>query len=106
MAWWRARTSPAAENANKARLLLRVPADAVVRLNGQRMRANGEEREYLSPELEEGETYVYDIQVTWTQEGQKREESRQVKVVANRTTSVPPYAMTRIPQYWMKTIGM
>ena len=82
------RSSATPENANKARLLLHVPADAVVRLNGQRMRTTGEEREYISPELEEGETYVYDIQVAWTQDGQQREESREVKVRGNNSTTV------------------
>lgn len=73
---------------NKARLHVTVPADAELWLNGQRMHLTGAERDFLTPPLHKGETYGYQVKARWTQDGQPREETLDVKVRANKTTAV------------------
>jgi uncharacterized protein (TIGR03000 family) len=77
---------PAADN--KARLHIQLPADAVLWLNGQRMRRTGAERDFISPELTAGETYVYQVKARWVQDGHAKEETIEAKVRANKTTTV------------------
>jgi uncharacterized protein (TIGR03000 family) len=80
------KAAPAADN--KARLRLTVPADAVVWLNGKRMTRTGAEREFITPQLQKGHTYAYEIKARWTQDGRPQEETIEVKVRANKTTSI------------------
>src|SRR5262249_39259423 len=75
--------SPALDN--KARLHVQLPADAVLWLNGQRMRRTGAERDFVSPELAEGETYAYEVKARWLQDGRPKEETIEAKVHANKT---------------------
>jgi uncharacterized protein (TIGR03000 family) len=73
---------------HKARLHVILPADAVLWLNGQRMHRTGAERDFLTPPLQEGETYAYQVTARWTQDGRPLEETIDVKVRANKTTTV------------------
>jgi uncharacterized protein (TIGR03000 family) len=73
---------------NKARLHVEVPADAVLWLNGQRTNSTGTARDFILPQLKPGETYVYHVKARWTVDGKALEESREVKVRANKTTTV------------------
>jgi uncharacterized protein (TIGR03000 family) len=77
---------PAAKN--KALLHVSVPADAELWLNGKHMTRTGTERDFISPQLEEDESYAYKIKARWTQDGQPQEETVEVKVRANKTTNV------------------
>jgi uncharacterized protein (TIGR03000 family) len=81
---------------NKARLQVRVPADAKLWLNGRPTRSTGAEREFLSPELEVGTTYAYEVKARWLRDGRPVEETRQIRVRANKTATVyfgdPPAA--------------
>lgn len=72
----------------KALLHVTVPADAQLWLNGKRMTRTGTERDFITPQLEEGETYAYQIMARWTQDGKPQEETIEVKVRANKTTDV------------------
>src|SRR5262249_53231424 len=78
--------SPAVDN--KARLHVKLPADAVLWLNGQLMRRTGAERDFISPELKEGETYAYEVKARWVQDGLPKEETIEAKVHANKTTTI------------------
>lgn len=80
------RAAPSDEN--RAHLHVNLPADAELWLNGQRMHRTGAEREFITPQLQEGETYAYQIKARWTQEGQPQEETLEVKVRANKTTNI------------------
>ncbi|MGE0610103.1 MAG: TIGR03000 domain-containing protein [Pirellulales bacterium] len=54
-----------------ARLVLNVPADAVVYLVDQRMTAAGTVRQYNVPKLKVGKTYGYPLRVEIVRNGQK-----------------------------------
>ncbi len=73
---------------NKARLHVRLPANAELWLNGQRMKGTGPEREFITPPLKEGQSYSYRVKARWTRDGQPSEETIEVKVRANKATSV------------------
>jgi heterogeneous nuclear ribonucleoprotein F/H len=73
---------------DKARLHVALPADAELWLNGQRMQRKGAERDYITPPLQTGLTYAYQVRARWTQDGQPVEEAIEVKVRANKTTIV------------------
>jgi len=73
---------------NKALLRVSLPADAELWLNGKRMTRTGTEREFITPQLQDGETYAYQIKARWTQDGRPQEETIEVKVRANKTTNV------------------
>lgn len=82
-----ARTADSAAD-NKARLRVSLPADAVLWLNDQRMDRTGSERDFITPHLQKGETYAYQVKARWTQDGKSQEETIEVKVRANKTTAV------------------
>jgi uncharacterized protein (TIGR03000 family) len=67
---------------------VRLPADAVLWLNGQRMRGTGAERDFISPELTEGETYAYQVKARWLQDGRPKEETIEAKVHTNKTMTI------------------
>jgi|GEM_PF-1032227 len=73
---------------NKALLHVSLPADAELWLNGKRMSRTGPERDFITPQLQEGETYAYQVKARWTQDGRSQEETIEVKVRANKTTNV------------------
>jgi uncharacterized protein (TIGR03000 family) len=65
-----------------------LPADAELWLNGQRTQRNGAERDFITPPLQTGQTCAYQVKARWTQDGQPVEETIEVKVRANKTTTV------------------
>jgi uncharacterized protein (TIGR03000 family) len=73
---------------NKALLRVHLPTDAILWLNGQRMTQTGAEREFLSPELEEGATYRYQVKARWQKDGHTVEQTIPVEVHANKTATV------------------
>jgi uncharacterized protein (TIGR03000 family) len=82
-----ARNAPSPAD-NKARLHVQLPADAMLWLNDRQMHRLGAERDFISPELTAGETYVYQVKARWVQDGRSKEETIEVKVRANKTTTV------------------
>jgi uncharacterized protein (TIGR03000 family) len=67
---------------NRARLNVRVPADALVWFDATRTASTGTLRSFQSPELTPGEIYTYTIRARWTQNGREVTQSRQVDVRA------------------------
>jgi uncharacterized protein (TIGR03000 family) len=57
-----------------------VPDDAKVYLNGKLMRSTSTRRVYQTPVLEEGETYFYDIQVDVVRDGRTMSQSKRVVI--------------------------
>jgi len=79
-------TPEQADNAAHVRVL--VPPDARVWIGGMESTQRGEERDFASPALTPGKAYTYEVRAQWTQDGQTVEQTRQVKVSANQTTTV------------------
>jgi uncharacterized protein (TIGR03000 family) len=78
----------AAKDDKAARIVVRVPADAEVWLEGSKTRQTGAAREFISPPLESGENYVYEVRARWTNDGQSVDQTRKVEVHAGDRVSV------------------
>jgi uncharacterized protein (TIGR03000 family) len=78
-----------------AHLRVRVPgADPEVTFDGQTVRLSGGTGKFVSPELEPGERYVYEVRARWTDPaGRRHNEGRSVVVRAGQhvdVSFVPP----------------
>lgn len=69
-------------------LIVRVPADAQVWLNGTKTKATGAVREYVSPPLETGWKYSYEVKGRWTENGKAVERTRAVRVQPGQTLEI------------------
>ncbi len=75
-------------NPNMAYIRVRVPADAEVFFDGQRVQQSGTDRLFVSPQLERGYKYTYEVKARWTQNGQQVERTRTVSVRPGEETTV------------------
>ena len=73
---------------NAAHLRILAPADAKVWVGGVETGQTGTDRSFASPALTPGRTYTYEVKARWTEDGSPVEQTRQVKVEANRTATV------------------
>jgi len=74
---------------NRAFIQVRVPNNAEVLFEGERTSQTGAERRFISPPLQPGKTFTYDIRARWTgPDGKPMEQTRQVKVQAGRRSMV------------------
>jgi uncharacterized protein (TIGR03000 family) len=73
--------APAATD-NTAHVDVKVPADAVLWVEGTQTRQTGTLRHFVSPPLTPGRDFTYDIRAQWTQDGQPVEVTRHVPVRA------------------------
>jgi uncharacterized protein (TIGR03000 family) len=80
--------APMPTAADVAYIHVRVPADAVLWLNGERMSGTGTERRFVSPPLVPGKSYTYEVRARWSENGRPIERVRHVTVLANETTTV------------------
>jgi uncharacterized protein (TIGR03000 family) len=72
-----------------ARVKVTLPsADAEVWFEGQLTRQRGTQRGFVSPALEPGREYVYDVRARWTENGREVERSRTVRVRADGVARV------------------
>jgi uncharacterized protein (TIGR03000 family) len=79
-------------------LSIRVPADAVVRINGEKTAQNGPRREFMSSGLAPGRTYTFAVTVQWKgSSGETFELERRVSVQGGERRNVdflmPPPAI-------------
>jgi uncharacterized protein (TIGR03000 family) len=74
--------------ASPAFLVVTVPADAEVEIEGAKTKAVGELRRYQSPPLQFGVKYHYTIKATWKEEGKERTLQLDVPVSAGNETPV------------------
>jgi uncharacterized protein (TIGR03000 family) len=75
--------SDAAATDNSAHLLMVVPADATIQVEGQQTSSTGTQREFVSPALTPGKRYVYTVRVHYTTDGGKEvDDVRQIRVRA------------------------
>lgn len=73
---------------NAAHIRLRVPPDAEVWFDGNKTKQTGEVRNFYSPQLTPGKTYVYNLRVRWKKDGQDKEATRKVRVQARESVPV------------------
>jgi uncharacterized protein (TIGR03000 family) len=83
---------PPADNTsqdNRVHFMVRVPdSNAEVFFEGTRTQQTGTEREFVSPELTPGRTFTYHIRTRWMDNGQQRDETRDVNVRAGQALTV------------------
>jgi uncharacterized protein (TIGR03000 family) len=73
-----------AEPADRAHVILNVPADAVVYMSNQRMTLDGTSREYIVPGLQAGKQYRYPVRVELVREGRLYSASSEQRVQAGQ----------------------
>jgi uncharacterized protein (TIGR03000 family) len=73
---------------NRARIWLRVPANAEVWFEGVKTRQSGTERYFYSPPLTPGLTYAYEVEARWKEEGKVVKRQRQIVVHAGDTVRI------------------
>jgi uncharacterized protein (TIGR03000 family) len=74
--------------ADKALLLVRLPADAVLTIEGGATRQTGGERLFVSPPLAPGKRYSYTVKAEWKEDGKTRSEVQEVVVAAGQQSLV------------------
>jgi len=79
---------PAALNAAPAKVLVSLPVDASLTIDGQSTTSTGTSREFVSPALESGKDYVYTLTVNVVREGKTVSESKTVLVRAGETSTI------------------
>jgi uncharacterized protein (TIGR03000 family) len=82
-----------AEDQNAARISVVVPPNAQVFFDGEKTSQRGQFRRFVTPALDPGQSYTYDIKAVWDENGNKVERSRKVHVRASQQSSVDFMAM-------------
>lgn len=75
-------------NNNTVFMEMRVPPNAEVWFNGTKTQQTGMFRQFVSPQLEAGKHYTYDIRVTWNEEGRQVARTRKLDVHAGDRMSL------------------
>jgi len=80
-------TAPsAAPTDNRARIHVRLPADAALWVDGDATQQTGAERDFTTPPLDPTSTYTYTLKARWMQGNEPVERTMKVDVRANQTT--------------------
>jgi uncharacterized protein (TIGR03000 family) len=72
----------------KALVIVSLPADATLYLDGQARKGNNPVRSFLTPDLEEGATYYYTVRVDVERDGRLLSQSRRVEFRAGSEVRV------------------
>ncbi len=64
---------------SRARLIVEVPAEAKVYIDGNLMKTNATRRVYSTPVLQQGQTYFYDVKAEVMREGQPVTQTQRVQ---------------------------
>jgi uncharacterized protein (TIGR03000 family) len=70
--------APKTTSLTPAQIIVEVPADAQLYIDGQLMTKTSERRVFNTVPLEEGQTYFYDLRAQVVRDGNKREETKRV----------------------------
>ena len=73
---------------DSATIEVTVPAGAELWFDGQRTVQTGTQRSFLTPVLEKGNNYHYEVRASWIRDGQRVEETRSIPVTAGARVSV------------------
>ena len=79
--------TPTRDNAT-AQIMVHVPANAEVWLDGQPTSQRGMERTFVTPRLNSGRTYTYEVKARWMDNGQPVEQTRTVRFQTGQTVHV------------------
>jgi uncharacterized protein (TIGR03000 family) len=71
-----------------ARMRIEVPADAEVWIDGAKSVQTSRVRDFVSPPLDLGKSYSYEVRCRWTVDGRPIEQMRKVNIRANVWTAV------------------
>jgi uncharacterized protein (TIGR03000 family) len=74
--------------ADKALLVVRLPAGAALTIDGAATRQTGSERTFVTPSLPAGKTFTYELNATWQEGGKAKTVSRKAEVTAGKRTVV------------------
>jgi uncharacterized protein (TIGR03000 family) len=83
-----------------ARIIVKVPADAVISIDGNPTRTTGARRLFETPNLTRGQKFKYELRATWTENGRPQTATRTVEVEAGKEVEVdltPPPAERLAP---------
>jgi uncharacterized protein (TIGR03000 family) len=83
-----AAVSPSAVSPDRCLMDVRVPANAEVWIEGQRMQTRGTNREFQSPPLTPGRAYTYDLRARWTGANGPVDQTKQITVHAGDRVNV------------------
>src|SRR5689334_10674827 len=72
----------------QALIRVRVPANATVTIDTVGTRQRGFDRLFITPPLEAGKTFTYEIEASWLENGQPRKFNLTAKVKAGQQTSL------------------
>jgi uncharacterized protein (TIGR03000 family) len=75
-------SAPSPPASAEVRLLVDVPPGAELWIGETRTAQRGSPREFISPPLQPGSEYVYDLHARWLQDGREVERDRQITVHA------------------------
>jgi uncharacterized protein (TIGR03000 family) len=73
---------------NEATIIVNLPADATLTVDGERTQSTGGTRVFISPALQQGKTYQYTLKAEVNRDGRRETTSRTVDVQAGRPTNV------------------
>jgi len=83
-----AQAAPTASEANRATIVVNLPADATLTFNGTPTRSTSERRVFTTPPLEPGHNYTYTLTARVTRDGQTTTTTREVAVQPGRSMEV------------------
>jgi uncharacterized protein (TIGR03000 family) len=78
----------ATPDVNSATMNVRVPADAEIWFEGSKTGQSGTTRTFVSPPLESGRGFTYEVRAHWTENGKEVDQTRQVHVRAGEKVDV------------------
>jgi len=73
---------------NSAEVNVRVPASAELWFDNHKTRQTGLVRQFITPPLEQGKSFTYNLRARWTENGAPMDQTRTVEVQAGRQASV------------------
>jgi len=77
-----------APDQNRATIRVQVPAGAQVMFNGTQTTQSGPQRVFMTPPLNPGEGYSYEIAASWNENGQPKSQTRTVRFQAGQSVDV------------------
>jgi uncharacterized protein (TIGR03000 family) len=73
---------PTEADRSRAAITVQVPQGATLWFDGTKTSQSGSLRSFISPPLQAGRNYAYDVRARWTENGKVREETKTVQVHA------------------------
>jgi len=76
------------QNDNRAYIRVQVPENAEVFFDGAKTQQRGSDRLFMTPALQSGSSYTYELKARWNENGQPVERTRTVRVQAGEEKAV------------------